>query len=431
MKQSRKTKKNHSAGAWLGAVIFLSVLTTGCASNRLHQGARELTGNLPEEKVVTADIMDSSYEPINPRKELTEFSLELMQENLSKDNCLISPLSIVSALGMTANGAEGDTRMEMEQMMGTDAAVLNDYLKAYTDAMPDNEKHKVNIANSIWFRDSGSLTINQDFLKTSRNYYHASIFEAPFDTGTKDDINNWVRRETNGMIQKLMEEAPPRDAVMYLVNALSFDGEWQKIYEKDQIHQGKFRGENGELQPAKFMYSTEAAYLETAYGTGFMKPYGDSTYAFAAILPNEGVEMDELLEKVKEDGLTDLLGQFRNKTVYARIPGFTVEYSVVLYQSLMESGMKDAFDSRNADFSSMAHWDNGNIYISKVIHKTRIDVDEKGTKAGAVTAVEMTEGSAIRTEEPKEVFLDRPFFYMIIDTRQNFPLFMGCLMQME
>ena len=350
MKQSRKTKKNHSAGAWLGAVIFLSVLTTGCASNRLHQGARELTGNLPEEKVVTADIMDSSYEPINPRKELTEFSLELMQENLSKDNCLISPLSIVSALGMTANGAEGDTRMEMEQMMGTDAAVLNDYLKAYTDAMPDNEKHKVNIANSIWFRDSGSLTINQDFLKTSRNYYHASIFEAPFDTGTKDDINNWVRRETNGMIQKLMEEAPPRDAVMYLVNALSFDGEWQKIYEKDQIHQGKFRGENGELQPAKFMYSTEAAYLETAYGTGFMKPYGDSTYAFAAILPNEGVEMDELLEKVKEDGLTDLLGQFRNKAVYARIPGFTVEYSVVLNQSLMESGMKDAFDSRNADF---------------------------------------------------------------------------------
>ena len=242
MKQSRKTKKNPSAGAWLGAVIFLSVLTTGCASNRLHQGARELTGNLPEEKVNTADIMDSSYEPINPRKELTEFSLELLQENLSQDNCLISPLSIVSALGMTVNGAEGDTRMEMEQMMGTDAAVLNDYLKAYTDAMPDNKKHKVNIANSIWFRDSGSLTIKQDFLKTSRDYYHASIFEAPFDTGTKDDINNWVRRETNGMIQKLMEEAPPRDAVMYLVNALSFDGEWQKIYEKDQIHQGKFRG---------------------------------------------------------------------------------------------------------------------------------------------------------------------------------------------
>ncbi|WP_320966587.1 serpin family protein [Enterocloster bolteae] len=79
----------------------------------------------------------------------------------------------------------------------------------------------------------------------------------------------------------------------------------------------------------------------------------------------------------------------------------------------------------------MAHSDNDNIYISKVIHKTKIDVDEKGTKAGAVTAVEVSEGSAVQTEEPKEVFLDRPFFYMIIDTRQNFPLFMGCLMQLE
>ena len=431
MQMITKRKRKYLGAGLLLTAIFLSALTSGCALNGLHKGTQDLTRNIPKEEVETVDIMEPSYESVNPRKELTEFSLELLSENLSHGNCLISPLSIVSALGMTANGAEGSTRAQMEQMMHTDTAALNDYLKAYTDYMPNSEACQVNIANSIWFRDRDSLAIDEDFLKTSRNYYDASIFEAPFDAGTRDDINSWVKKETNGMIQKLLEEAPPRDAVMYLVNALSFDGEWRDIYKKNQIHKGTFNAENGEHQSAEFMYSTEAVYLENTLGRGFLKPYGDGAYAFAAVLPDEGMTMKEFLERLKENGITDLLEQTRNKTVCVRLPKFTVEYNVVLNESLMESGMKDAFDSQKADFSSMAHSDNDNIYISKVIHKTKIDVDEKGTKAGAVTAVEVSEGSAVQTEEPKEVFLDRPFFYMIIDTRQNVPLFMGCLMQLE
>lgn len=431
MKMNTKKKKKYKEAVLLLATMCLAALTAGCALKGPNKGARELTEKIPEEEVKTVDIMEPSYESVNPGKELTEFSLELLRGNLSHDNCLISPLSIVSALGMTANGAKGSTRTQMEQMMHTDTAVLNDYLKAYTDYMPDSDKYKVNIANSIWFRDSDSLTINEDFLKTSRNYYEASIFEAPFDAGTMDDINNWVKKETNGMIQKLLEEPPPSESVMYLINALSFDGEWREIYEKNQIHEGTFNTENGEQQPAQFMYSTEAVYLESPYGTGFIKPYGDGAYAFAAVLPKEGMAMEDFLEKLKGDGVPELLKQARNKTVYARIPEFTVEYSVILNESLMDSGMKDAFDSAKADFSSMAHSDNDNIYISKVIHKTKMDVDAKGTRAGAVTAIDVAEGCAIQTEEPKQVFLDRPFFYMVIDSRQNFPLFMGCLMQME
>jgi len=435
MKHSKKMKKKMKVGS-LRAVLLLtamclSALTAGCALKGPHEGARELTEKMPREEMETVDIMEPSYESVNPRKELTEFSLELLSKNLSHDNCLISPLSIISALGMTANGAKGSTRAQMEQMMHTDTAVLNEYLKAYTGYMPNNEMYKVNIANSIWFRDSDSLAVNEDFLKTSRNYYDASIFEAPFDAGTRDDINTWVKKETDGMIEKLLEDAPPQDAVMYLINALSFDGEWRDIYEKNQIHKGTFNAENGDQQSADFMYSTEAVYLENAFGTGFIKPYGDGAYAFAAVLPKEGIQMENFLGKLKGGGLTELLEQTRNQTVYARIPRFTVEYNVILNESLMESGMKDAFDGKNADFSAMAHSDKNNIYISKVIHKTKIDVDAKGTRAGAVTAVEVSEGSAAQTEEPKEVYLDRPFFYMIIDTRQNFPLFMGCLMQME
>ena len=367
MQMITKRKRKYLGAGLLLTAIFLSALTSGCALNGLHKGTQDLTRNIPKEEVETVDMMEPSYESVNPRKELTEFSLELLSENLSHGNCLISPLSIVSALGMTANGAEGSTRAQMEQMMHTDTAVLNDYLKAYTDYMPNSEACQVNIANSIWFRDRDSLAINEDFLKTSRNYYDASIFEAPFDAGTRDDINSWVKKETNGMIQKLLEEAPPRDAVMYLVNALSFDGEWRDIYKKNQIHKGTFNAENGEHQSAEFMYSTEAVYLENTLGRGFLKPYGDGAYAFAAVLPDEGMTMKEFLERLKENGITDLLEQTRNKTVCVRLPKFTVEYNVVLNESLTESGMKDAFDSQKADFSSMAHSDNDNRYIVRLV----------------------------------------------------------------
>ena len=111
------------------------------------------------------------------------------------------------------------------------------------------------------------------------------------------------------MIQKLLEEAPPRDAVMYLVNALSFDGEWRDIYKKNQIHKGTFNAENGEHQSAEFMYSTEAVYLENTLGRGFLKPYGDGAYAFAAVLPDEGMTMKEFLERLKEMGLQIFLNR--------------------------------------------------------------------------------------------------------------------------
>lgn len=117
-----------------------------------------------------------------------------------------------------------------------------------------------------------------------------------------DDINSWVKKETNGMIQKPLEEPPSPDSVMYLINALSFDGEWREIYEKDQILKRTFNAENGEQQPAQFMYSTEAVCLESPYGTGFIKPYGDGAYAFAAVPPKEGMTMEDFLEKLKGDG---------------------------------------------------------------------------------------------------------------------------------
>lgn len=176
-----------------------------------------------------------------------------MHEAFAGKNILISPLSIVSALGMVANGANGQTLSEMEQVLDAGIQGLNDYLKTYAAYLPSNEKYKVGLANSIWFKDDEGLTVNRDFLQTNKDYYDTGIYKVPFNESTKNAINNWVQEKTSGMLEKLLEEAPPEDAVMYLLNALSFDAEWENIYKDTQLCAGEFTSENGEKQTVEFM----------------------------------------------------------------------------------------------------------------------------------------------------------------------------------
>lgn len=361
---------------------------------------------------------------------IIDLSLEIFNENLEDENILISPLSIVSALGMLGNGADGDTLAQMEDLLNSDIEGFNKYLNAYTSYLPSGKKYKVGIANSIWFKDEESLTIEKDFLKVNKDYYNADVYKAPFDESTKEAINDWVKDKTSGMIETLLEEAPDKDAVMYLINALSFDAEWEKIYEDTQIHDGEFTRENGEKQAVEFMRSTEFSYLENEHATGFMKPYEGNKYAFVALLPNEDMSIKEFLASFEAKDYKSILGSKKDEKVFVTMPKFSVEYDTLLNESLKSLGMVDAFIEDEADFISLGKSDKGNIYVNRVIHKTKIDVDERGTKAGAVTAVEMMEKTSIE-EEPKMVNLDRPFFYMIIDTEHGLPLFMGSLMKVN
>ncbi len=413
----------------LTVALLLTFLISACAAP-VSKSTLKLRDNIQKSDLKPIEISDPNRQQGNRKEEIIDFSLTLLRESYAGQDILISPLSIVSALGMTANGANGKTLTEMEQVLNADIQGLNDYLKAYTAYLPSSEKYKVSLANSIWFKDDESLTVNKDFLQTNKDYYNADIYKAPFNERTKNAINNWVKDKTGGMIEKLLEEVPPEDAVMYLINALSFDAEWENIYKDTQIRAGEFTLESGEKQTGEFMSSSEFVYLENEAVTGFMKPYKDNKYAFVALLPRENVSMADLLGSLNAKGVMDLIKNKKNEEVYVKIPKFSAEYSALLNDSLQKLGMKDAFDVGKADFTGLGNSADGNIFISRVIHKTKIDVDEKGTKAGAVTAVVMECGSAPMIEEPKKVFLDRPFFYMLVDTDQNLPLFMGSLMSM-
>ena len=424
------------AASLLCLAILICGMLSGCqyAAPGSNGPSKPLSGK-------TTDLM-SDYEPtqltvvdvvFNEESSAapTDFAVRLFQAGArAGENTLISPVSVLYALSMTANGAKGDTLTQMEDVLGLDVEHLNTYLKAYMSALPEDEKYKLSIANSIWFTDDDQFTVNQDFLQANADFYGAGIYQAPFDDATCKDINRWVENNTDGMIEDILDEIPI-DAVMYLVNAMAFDAEWQKIYEENQVRDGEFTTEDGEKQEVELMYSEESRYLEDDKATGFIKPYADSKYAFVALLPNEGVTVAEYLASMTGEGLAGMLASPQDTIVSTAIPKFECEYSAQLSDILVEMGMPDAFNADQADFSGLGTSTAGNIFISRVLHKTFISVDEKGTKAGAATVVEMKDESAPMVEDPKEVILDRPFIYMLIDCEANLPLFIGTMMTTE
>lgn len=362
---------------------------------------------------------------------VTDFGVSLLQATIKNSgngsNVLVSPLSILMALSMTANGAEGATKTQMEAVLGGN---LNEYLRDYCQNLPRTEKYKLNLANAIWFKEKEGLEVQEKFLQTNADYYNASVYKAAFDDTTLKDINNWVEKKTDGMIENILDKIS-QDAVLYLVNALSFDAEWQSIYRENQVRDGEFTKEDGTKQQVEMMYSKEYAYLEDEKATGFVKYYVNKKYAFAALLPKEGISVADYVESLTGEHLAELLKNPSKETVYVRLPKFETEYSVTLNDILVQMGMADAFDPVLADFTAMATVpEDRNIYISRVLHKTFISVDEKGTRAGAATVVEMPD-SAEMIEDPKQVYLDRPFIYLLIDCENNEPFFMGTMMDME
>lgn len=400
----------------------IAVNMTGCATT--VQTVDLMEGITPREVTALNDLSGNNAD-------VTDFAIRLFkQTNENGENTLISPLSVLCALAMTANGADGETREQMEAVLGMSVEKLNLYLYSYMNSLPQSEKYTLSLANSIWFTEDSRFTANRNFLQTNADYYGADIYEAPFDKQTLKDINNWVKRETDGMIPKVLEDIP-QVAVMYLINALAFEAEWMEIYEKNQVHDRTFTKEDGIKQDVELMYSTEGKYLEEEKATGFIKYYKGGKYAFVALLPNEGVTVAEYIGSLDGASLNALLANAESRTVETAIPKFETEYDTEMSEILQAMGMADAFNVTLADFSNLGESTEENIYINSVIHKTYIQVGEKGTKAGAVTVVEMNDGAAGPPDEVKQVYLDRPFVYMLIDCENNIPFFIGTMMNVN
>ena len=364
-----------------------------------------------------------------------DFAANLLKQTAADGkNVVISPISVLYALAMTANGADGETLTQMEQVFGVDITALNSYLYSVVNTLPSDDGYDFDIANSVWVKDDeDKFVVDENFLQTVKDYYDAGVFTAPFDNDTLKDINNWVTQKTNGQIQNILDKIDP-DAVMYLINALNFEADWLNEYYENNVHNGTFTKADGRTQDAEFMYMSEYGYLSDEDTTGFIKYYKGRKYAFVGLLPNKDVDFDDYVQSLDGQKLSNLLKSFSNTEVETAIPKYETTFDTELSEVFKNLGMTDAFDSRVADFSKMgtAQAEGENVCINRIIHKAFVRVAEKGTQAGAATVVEMVaEGAAAIDEQPKQVYLNRPFVYMIIDTQNNLPLFIGTVYEIE
>lgn len=413
----------------LALLLTLSITTislTGC-------GSKIQATNLMEEKKPANPVKMTSISETNTIT-ATDFAVRLFQQAKNgEENTLISPLSVLPALSMTCNGTKDETRFQMEQTLGMPVDKLNEYLYSYIHHLPNEKDCQFHLANSIWLRDAKDFIVDDNFLKNNAKYYDAGIYQSAFDDQTLADINNWVAAQTNDMIPTILDQIDS-DAYMYLINALSFDSKWSSIYESSSVSNGVFTTENGTSQDVEMMHSSEYEYIEDENVSGFLKPYSGYSYAFVALLPKEGIPLTEYVNSLTGEHLHHLLTTVEECPITAGIPKFETEFSIDLIPPLQTLGIHDAFDKDLANFSGMGSFDSPweRLYINSILHKSFFSIGEKGTKAGASTIIGMEKSaSSVNPEEAKEVILDRPFLYMIVDYENRFPIFIGTADDMQ
>ena len=272
--------------------------------------------------------------------------------------------------------------------------------------------------------DIKRIQVKENFLQTNADYYNASVFKAPFDDSTVNDINSWVNENTDTMIPEVLNKIDD-SILMYLINAVAFDAKWLSTYCEDDIWEETFTTADGSEQIVEMMHSEEYCYLEDENATGFFKYYNGKRYAFLALLPNEDISVTDYVNDLTPEYFQNL---FAYKDNYAEIadvaiPKFKCNYQVSLKETLSVMGMPVAF-SDFADFSGIT--ETTSRELGDVSQITFIDISEKGTRAAAVTIISDAPTAAPPRPE-KSVILNRPFVYSIVDTENNLPIFLGVL----
>ncbi len=352
-----------------------------------------------------------------------DFGFELFGYALESDgNALVSPVSVMAALAMTADGAKGQTLAEIETVLGMTNENLRKNIGGYVH--PANSDEQLRFANSLWLRNDGALQVNENFVERTVTAYGADVFSEPFNNSTKNKINYWISENTDGEIKNMLSEIPS-STVSYIVNTVLFEAEWQNPYTDNAVRKNQnFTNSDGSKQKVTMLSSGEYGLVELGKTKGFIKGYKDCDYAFVGLLPDEGVAVSDALASFTGQDFVDAVNNPTPMKVVVNIPKFNLECKFELNEPLKSMGMPTAFSSA-ADFTNLGVSPLGNIYLSKVLHNTFIRYDEKGTKAGAATVIQYDAESA--PVEIEYLTFDRPFIYAIIDTTSGTPIFIGAV----
>ena len=355
---------------------------------------------------------------------MADFSSLLLNKVANKDeNTFISAYSVISALALVANGADNNTKAQFEKVFGCDIDKLNSYLYSFNEKLQSDEKVEVDIANSVWVNEP-KLSLYDEYLARVYAYYNSSVYRENFATDdTLNKINKWCSDNTDGMIKEILKDLNP-DAVMVLLNAIFFDAKWEKQYQSFNLTDGNFNNYDGSKSKASYLNSTEHNGFVGDNYTGAIKYYEGRKFAFAVLLPDEKTDVYDFAESITGEKYLEIMNGATNKYDFSlKLPKLEIEFEQEIKDTLMSMGILDAFGG-DADFTKIGKPTSGKIFISKVTHKTKLELNEAGTRAAAVTSIEMR-NTAFMPGEVIDVVLDRPFVFYIIDTETNVPIFSG------
>lgn len=347
-----------------------------------------------------------------------------------KRNLFISPSSISLALSMTLNGAGGSTAKSMSKVLGFDGMKLDEVNKGNANMMKSLEysdpKVEISIANSLWL--DKDFTFKKEFLNRTVRAYQADVetlnFTAP-DAARK--VNGWVSKSTKGNIKEIVDASMLNDlTAMLLVNAIYFNGKWTKPFKPESTSDMSFHLSDKSSKQVRMMYDSDKyRYMENSEFQAIRLPYGDKRFSLYVFLPSKKSDLKGFCKSLNSANWRKWISLMNEKEGEIKLPRFKMEYNVGLDKTLSQMGMADAFQ-QTADFRGMS--DIKTLYIGHAIHKTFLEVDEQGTKAAAVTAIDMAVGSVYVTgNQPFVMIVDRPFFCAIIDNQSGLIMFMGAI----
>lgn len=354
-----------------------------------------------------------------------EFFQYLYAELPQNENLFISPVSINLALGMARNGANNATLDSIEQVMhlaGMTSQEINETFQSLIHDLSNLDNQVIlNIANSIWY--DVNLQVESPFIQSNQQYFNAEVtaldFADPYSVGI---INNWVAEKTNDKIKSIINNLSPYDR-MVLINAIYFKGNWKYQFDENETYDGQFLLEDNSPSDCKFMkMELDAELLSNEYARGIKLPYGNESYEMVVLMPHDGISIQEMMQQLTAANWAQWNSAFTLETeVKLHLPRFTFEYEKTLNEALIDMGMGIAFGDQ-ADFSGISQTEF--LYISEVIHKSFVEVNEKGTEAAAVTAI-VFETTSMPME--KYFIANKAFVFLIQEKQTGAIMFMGKL----
>ena len=409
----------------LTATVLLALSACSSTKKISDNKSNDIVSMTTEEEIDPEFMVlsDAQYDLV---KRNNNFALNLFSEMKGVGSNVVSPMSVTYLMAMLANGAEASTREEIMDAIGAKDFDIDEmnafYAYLIRRAKTADKQTTLNIANYIALNKEFKL--KKKFASTIADSYQGAVESLDFtNPESTKRINGWCSEHTNDMIPTIIDQVEP-SAVAYILNAIYFNGTWTDKFDKNNTNKEQFNGYTRDIMYVDMMHrNAKYYYTSNDVYSAVTLPYGSGAYSMTVILPNEGKFITDLTKTLNADTIASLRRNMEECLVDLKLPRFTTEMKLPLKGIVAKLGAPSMFDATRADFSSFA---NGNVYVSEMLQKAKIEVSEEGTKAAAVT-MGMVKLTSMRPQEPRRVdfHCDRPFVYMIQDNYTGAILFMG------